>query len=83
MADNNKQTTSNNAVKRERFVRVVESRVNKILYNLDNLGKCANKRNYEYSEDEVKKIFRGIERKTREVKIQFQSSGGNKNKFKL
>ena len=83
MADNNKQTTSNNAVKRERFVRVVESRVNKILYNLDNLGKCANKRNYEYSDEEVRKIFREIERKTREIKMQFQNEVINKGKFKL
>ena len=39
-----------NNIKRERFLRIAESRVNKILTNLDNLGKCANPRNYDFSE---------------------------------
>jgi hypothetical protein len=77
------QETTNNNIKRERFVRVVESRVNKILYNLDNLGKCSNKRNYEYSEEDVRRIFREIERKVKETRWQFQDGARNKGKFKL
>ncbi|MBN2075949.1 MAG: hypothetical protein JW762_10405 [Dehalococcoidales bacterium] len=70
-------------VKRERFLRIAESRVNKVLDSLDNLAKCSNPRNYEYSDDEVRKIFREIERKVREVKLQFQGTTGNKQKFRL
>jgi len=83
MSENNTQVTPKNNIKRERFIRVVESRVNKILYNLDNLGKCSNKRNYEYSEGEVRKIFREIEHKVKETRLQFQSANEKQRKFKL
>lgn len=80
---NTNQTTLKSNIKRERFIKIVESRVNKILYNLDNLGKCSNKRNYEYSEQEVRKIFREIDRKVKETKLQFQGGAKTKGKFKL
>ncbi len=83
MAENIKQVSPRNNIKRQRFIRIVESRVNKILYNLDNLGKCSNKRNYEYSEEEVRKIFREIERKVKEIKLQFHGGARNKGKFRL
>jgi hypothetical protein len=83
MPDNNKQVAPQNNVKRDRFVRIVESRVNKIITSLDNLGKCSNKRNYEYSENDVKKIFREIERKVKEARLQFQGGARTKGKFKL
>lgn len=80
MAENIKQTTT---FKRDRFVRIVESRVNKIISSLENLGKCSNKRNYEYSENDVRKIFREIERKVKETRLQFQGGAKAKGKFKL
>lgn len=83
MSNNNDQEKVKDNIKRERFIRVVEGRVNKILSNLDNLGKCSNKRNYEYSEDEVRKIFREIEHKVRETHLQFQGGTKSKGKFKL
>ena len=82
MADNDKPISQNVNLKRQRFLRIAESRVNKILSNLDNLAKCSNKRNYEYSDDEVRKIFREIDRKVKDTKFQFQSGVG-KGKFKL
>ena len=72
-----------NNMKRERFLRIAESRVNRILSNLDNLAKCANPRNYEYKDEEIRKIFREIDRKVREVKIQFQGKAGNQQRFRL
>jgi hypothetical protein len=83
MAENIRQVTTSNNIKRERFIRIVESRVNKILYNLDNLGKCSNKRNYEYSEEDVRRIFREIERKVKETRLNFQDGARNKGKFRL
>ena len=83
MSDKIEYVSPNNTIKRERFIRIVESRVNKILSNLDNLGKCSNKRNYEYSQDEVRKIFREIDRKVKEIRLQFQSTNGRNSKFKL
>ena len=71
--------------KREKFKRLAEYRTNEILKKLDILGNCANTSNYEYTEKEVNKIFREINKKTRRVKAQFQSSvkKKSKNKFKL
>ncbi|MFC1955325.1 hypothetical protein ACFLWZ_02140 [Chloroflexota bacterium] len=83
MSESVKQVTPGNNVKRERFIKVVESRVNKILSNLDNLSKCSNRRNYEYTDEEARKIFREIERKVKEVKLQFQGKNGNQQKFRL
>jgi len=81
------QIEVNNAIrstiKRDRFVRIAERRVNKIIDNFDLLGKCSNRRNYEYSEEEVRKIFREIDRKVKEVKIKFQGKTGNQRRFRL
>ena len=74
---------NNSVVRRERFVKIAERRVNQILDGLDNLNKCSNRRNYEYTEDEVRKIFREIEKKVRDTKRLFQGEANNKQGFKL
>ena len=43
--------------KMERFKRVAESRTNRIIDQIRLLGNCANRSNYEYSEEDIKKIF--------------------------
>ena len=82
MTNNDKPISQQKNLRRQRFLRIAESRVNKILSNLDNLAKCSNRRNYEYSNEEVKKIFREIERKVKDTRFQFQG-GVSKGKFKL
>lgn len=74
---------SNKESKRDRFVRIVEMRVNKIINDLDSLGKCSNRNNYEYSEGDIKIIFNEIEKKVRDVKSMYQGTNRKKNKFKL
>lgn len=68
--------------KRERFVRIAENRTNKILEQIRLLGNCSNKHNYDYDEEDVRKIFGVIEQELKEVKLKF-SSKSNKEKFKL
>lgn len=82
MAENDKHMSQNVNLRRQRFLRIAESRVNKILSNLNNLAKCSNRRNYEYSDEEVRKIFREIELKVKDTRFQFQG-GVSKDKFKL
>lgn len=41
--------------KAERFKRVAENRTNKIIEQIRLLGNCANKSNYEYNDQDVKK----------------------------
>lgn len=70
-------------IRRTRFVRIAEGRVNRILEGLDSLGKCSNRSNYEYSEDDVKKIFGEIDKKVRDIKALFQGTSKNKKRFTL
>lgn len=56
-----------NNVKRQRFQKVAAKRVQKILDGMDTLGKCSNKINYEYNEEEVEKMFSAIREKIKEV----------------
>jgi len=83
MAEDRDQSHTAKNAKRERFVRIAERRVNRILESLDSLGNCSNRRNYEYSEQDVKKIFNEVEKKIREVKLLFQGSSQDKKAFKL
>lgn len=69
--------------KRDRFIRIVEKRVNNVLQNLDSLGNCSNRRNYEYSEKDVKLIFNEIEKKVREIKGKFDGTPSGKSTFHL
>lgn len=66
---------------RERFKRLAVYRTNEVLKKIKVLGNCANTSAYEYSEDEVNKIFSEIERKVKETKARFRFSKGKE--FKL
>lgn len=77
------KNTNGTGPKRDRFVRVVERRVNKVLADLDSLGRCANKKNYDYGEEDVKKIFAGLEKKLRDIKGVYQNALSQSTTFKL
>ena len=68
--------------KKEKFKRLAEARTNKIIDMLDLLGNCANKSNYEYTDDEVRVIFTAIENAVKVTKMKFTDKQ-KKNKFKL
>ena len=68
--------------KTDRFKRVAENRTNKIIDQIRLLGNCANRSNYEYSEEDVKKIFSAIESDLKETKSKYQMKSQNK-KFEL
>lgn len=63
-----------NETKRERFIRVAEARTNKIINMMKLLGNCSNKSNYEYTDDDVYKIFTVIERETKNARIKFNGA---------
>ena len=74
---------SNMETKRDRFVRIAERRVNKILVDLESLGKCANRRNYQYTDSQVRKIFGEIEKKLKETKALYRTTRNSSNRFRL
>ena len=69
--------------KRERFIRVVEKRVNTILLQLDRLARCSNRRNYEYDQQDVKKVFNTLENRVKETKDCFLQKGSGGREFTL
>lgn len=69
--------------KRDRFVRLAEARTNKILEMMRLLGNCSSKTNYEYSDEDVKKIFNALERELKNTKNRFLGIDTKEEKFTL
>jgi len=57
--------------KRERFKRLATQRTNTVLLKIKVLSNCANRSAYEYTEEEVNKIFSEIDRRVKEAKGKF------------
>jgi hypothetical protein len=68
--------------KHERFKRIAENRTNKVLEMIRLLGNCGNKMNYDYTEEDIKKIFNAIDKELRVARSKFVSNEGE-DKFSL
>ena len=71
--------------KRDRFERVAAYRVDRILKFLDSLANCSHKGNYDYADDDVRKMFNAIRGKVKEVETVFEKelNRNGKNTFKF
>ena len=69
--------------KRSKFIRIAESRKNKIIHMVRLLGNHSNSNVYEYSEEDVKKIFNTIENEVKKAKERYDSIEKTENKFTL
>mgnify|MGYP000951489424 CR=1 FL=1 len=69
--------------KRDRFVRIVENRTNKILDMLRLLANCSNKSNYEYTDEDIKQIFAAIEKEVKATKNAFLGIESKEERFVL
>jgi hypothetical protein len=67
--------------KKETFRRLATQRTNAVLNRLRILGHCSNPQLYDYTEEDVRKIFRAIESEVRAVKAKFVNS--SKSDFQL
>lgn len=68
--------------KRERFKRLATYRTNQVINKLKVLSNCANTSAYDYTEEEVNKIFSVIDKKVKDAKSKFHYKK-NDNSFKL
>ena len=57
--------------KREKFVRIVEARTNKIIDMIQLLGNCSNSSAYEYTSADIEKVFSAIENEVKEARKKF------------
>ena len=73
------------SLRRERFENVAARRTQKILDLLDILGNCSNKSNYEYTDEDVRKMFSSIKDKVKNTEAAFGNAINKleKNKFKF
>ena len=66
--------------RKERFKRLATKRVNKTLSQLRILGNLANTSYYEYTADDVAKIFKAVDNQLKVARSKFHST---KSKFEL
>ena len=71
----------NPETKNDRFKRLAAARTNAVIKKLQVLGNCANQQAYEYTQEEVDKIFSAIEKYIKVVKSRFKLA--RKEEFKL
>ena len=69
--------------RRQRFRRLAIYRTNAVLEKLRVLENLSNRINYDYTDDEVKKIFLTIDKRVKEARNKFHSSKIRKRDFTL
>ena len=70
--------------KRKKFVELAEARVNRAIKDIRLIGNLANRSAYEYSEEDVRKVFRALSREIDAAKSRFTGdTGGRDSDFKL
>jgi len=70
--------------KRAKFIELANKRVNKALKELTLIGNLANKKNYEYTDEEARRIVRALQAELDNVKHNFTlGTQSSKNEFKI
>jgi ABC-type Fe3+-hydroxamate transport system substrate-binding protein len=67
----------------KKFLELAETRVNKVLEGMRLIGNLSNKRNYDYTDDQIKKIFSALDDQLKDLKNKFKSENKSNTKFKL
>ena len=69
---------------RERFIRIAESRTQKIIDMIELFGNCSNQYNYEYTQKDVDKMFLAIDLALKNSKARFSTGNTiNDKRFKF
>ena len=72
------------SIKRENFVRLAEERVSRALDSIRVIGNLSNRSNYEYDDQDVKKIIKILQDEITKVKTKLEAKSGiSKQQFKL
>lgn len=70
-----------NNIKKDRFKRVAEKRVQRVIDSIRVLSNCSNKRMYEWEDHQLRKIWAAIDQELKSCKAKFENS--KPQKFKL
>ena len=74
-------TVQNNESKADKFVRLGEYRVNKVIEAIGRLENLSNRSSYEYTEEQVEAMFSMMEKRLSEVKGRFAPKQTKDNTF--
>lgn len=77
MIDNNESVDTVNDTesnKSEKFKKIAQQRTRTIIKTLKLLGNCSNTRHYDYTEEDVRKIFSAIDKELKFTKNKFYDS---------
>ena len=70
--------------KRAKFIELANNRVNRTLREIRLIGNLSNKSAYEYTEEDVRKIVRALQREIENVRARFGGPGsGGESEFTL
>ena len=70
--------------KRSKFVELAQARVNRAIKDVRLIGNLANRSAYDYSEEDVRKVFRALQKELDAAKARFTGdAGGKDNEFRL
>lgn len=67
----------------DRFRRLAEARVSRAIHDIRLIGNLSNRNNYEFTAEEVDKIFRTLEGEMKQAKSRFLPAGKRDAEFKL
>lgn len=74
-------TVQNNESKADKFVRLGETRVNKVMEAIGRIEHLANRGNYDYTPEQVEEMFSIMENRLAEVKGRFAPKQAKNNTF--
>ncbi|WP_339490289.1 hypothetical protein [Pseudomonas sp. EL_65y_Pfl2_R95] len=70
--------------KREKFVKLAEQRVNRAMNHMRLIGNLSNRNAYSFNDDDVKKIFKVLQKELDQAKSRFSDAvTGSTGDFKL
>ncbi len=71
------------SAKRENFIRLAEGRVTRAIDSIRVIGNLSNRSNYEYTEEDSKKIIDALQSEINALKLQFKPRAASNKGFKL
>lgn len=71
------------SAKRDNFIRLAEGRVTRAIDSIRVIGNLSNRSNYEYTEEDSKRIIDALQREVNELKVQFKPKANTQKSFKL
>jgi len=69
--------------KRDNFIRLAEGRVTRAIDSIRVIGNLSNRSNYEYTEEDSRRIIDALQAEITALKVQFKPRPASNNGFKL